>query len=392
MKRAVGLGIAITALVLFVGVAFTLNPGAVDLRLTPSKVVPLPLGILLVGTFVLGAMLAILAVALQQLVRRLAQWSEARRAKQEARLAELNERGAALGWSGDLERSRALFKKAWRKDPRNKEAALALAASYPDTGETAAAKQVLEAAVAEVPNDPDLRYALGEALRRNGETGAAIRMHETIRVQYPLAPRLLLALRELYRQAQQWQEAADVQELYLRQLPSSEDLSREREELRLLRFQQALRIEDPAERAAALVPMAEEDPRFAAAVDAAGEALLAAGHGDEAQRFWEKALRRAPRLALLERLLDLQTQVAGRNRVVELLGRYGATLDADGARLLRARAALRNDDLERAQQALEEVSRQDRVAVQRCWADLYSKRGNYDRAWTALAAAADTPA
>jgi len=389
MKRAVGIAVAIFALVLLVGLAFTLNPGAVDVRLTPSRIVQLPLGILLVGTFVLGAVIAILAVALQQLGRRLAQWGEARRAKQEAQLAELNERGAALGWSGDLERSRAVFKKAWRKDPHNKEAALALAASYTDTGENAAAKQVLEAAVAELPNDPDLRYALGEALRRNGEIGAAIRMQETIRVQYPTAPRVLLALRELYRAAQQWKEAADVQELYIRQMSSSDDLGPEREDLRTLRFREALRIADPNERAAALMPMAENDPSFAAAVEAAGQALIAAGRNDEAQRLWEKSLRRAPRLSTLESLLDLQTQAAGRNRVVDLLGRYGGALDADEARLLRARAALRNDDLERAQEALDGVSNQGSAAVQRCWADLYSKRGNYDRAWTALAAAAD---
>lgn len=392
MKRALLLGVALTAVVAFVALAFTMNPGAVDVRLTPSRVARLPLGILLVGTLIGGAMLALLAVSLQQLKRRIEQWGAHRRAKQEARVAEFNAEGAALGWSGELERSRALFKKAWRKDPTNKEAALALAASYGDTGETAAAKQALEAAVAAAPNDPDLRYALGEALRRNGEIGAAIRMHETVRVQHPQAPRLLLALRELYAEAGQWREAADVQELYLRQVPSGEATARERDELRRLRYRDALRREDANERAAALAAIVEDAPAFAPAVDALGDALLAAGRRDEAQRHWEKALRHSPRLALFERLLDMQTDRRGRQRVLDLLARHAGTLDSDGVQVLRARAALRDEDLEGAQRALEAVARVDTAAVQRCWADLYSKRGNFDRAWTALAAVADKAA
>lgn len=391
MKRAFALGLAVTALAVFVGVAFLLNPASVDVRLTPSKVVQLPLGMLLVGTLLAGAMSALVALALQQLTQRFSHWGQNRRAKQEARIAELNETGAALGWSGEIERSRAVLKKAWRKDPRNREAALALAASYTDTGENGAAKQTLEAAVAEAPNDPDLRYALGQALRRNGEIGAAIRMHETVRVQYPQSPRLLLALRALYGEAQQWKEAADVQELYLRQLPSSDDLSRQRDELRLLRYREAMGISDPSERLTALTLINDETPGFAPAIDSLGEALLAAGRSEEALRFWEKAAKRAPRLSLLQRMLELQTDRHGRKRVIDLLDRHAAALDSDGLQLLRARAALRDDDLERAQQALEAIAQQDRADVQRCWADLYNKRGNFERAWAALTAAADTP-
>ena len=41
-----------------------------------------------------------------------------------------------------------------------------------ETGEYAAAKQVLQTAVTHDTSDPDLRYALGEALRRNDFPGS----------------------------------------------------------------------------------------------------------------------------------------------------------------------------------------------------------------------------
>jgi tetratricopeptide (TPR) repeat protein len=101
--------------------------------------------------------------------------------------------GEVAAWAGELERSRSLMRKAWRRHAGNSAAALALASSYMDTGEYVAAQEVLQAALDEDANDADLRYALGETLRRRGETFEAIRMLETLRVRFPHAPRVLIA-------------------------------------------------------------------------------------------------------------------------------------------------------------------------------------------------------
>jgi tetratricopeptide (TPR) repeat protein len=389
MRRALGLAVAIAALVFLVGIAFTLNPGSVDVHFPGDSVFRVPLGLLLVGTLVSGVLLAVVAVAIQQLNRRFSSWGNRRRAKREAQVVEWNESAADLAWSGEIERSRATFKKAWRLDPQNKEAALALAASYIDTGEFGAAKQALDAALAEAPNDPDLRYALADALHRGGDLGEAIRMLETIRVQYPHAPRLLASLRDLYAEVGQWQEAGDVQEIFLRQVTNSEGVQAERERLHRLRYRRAIQSDDPAARIAGLESILQEDRGYRPAIDSLAETLISCDRAGEAQKLYEKAFKREPRLDLAARLLQLQETSSGRQRIIGLLNKHADGLDGDMVRVLRARAALADDKLDVAEQELEAAADRDTPAVQRCWADLYHKRGETEPAWNALRSAAD---
>lgn len=384
MKRAVLLTVSVAILVACIAYAYTMNPGDVELRLSRSLSYRMPLGILLVATLVIGAVAGVLAIALQQIARRLATWGERRKAKTEAQIESLNASGAALAWDGEIERSRGVLKKAWRRDPHNKTAALALAASYADTGEYDAAQDALRAAVEQEPGDPDLRYALAEALRRNGETAGAIRMHESIRIQYPHAPRVLVALRDLYAQTEQWGDAVAIQERYLGELANSQGLQRERERLREYRCRAAQNLPDANARLSALQAILDEDRDFASAVEAAGDTLVELGRGAEASTLWEKAFRRAPAVRLARKLLAVQTDNAGRRRVVALIDKFAARLPADDVHLLRASAALESDALETAQRELELVDDATSIAAQQCWADLHQKRGDPERALQTL--------
>lgn len=384
MRRAVVWAIAVAVLVAFVAFAYVMNPGDVDFRLSGEMAYRLPLGILLVATLVLGVVLAVLAVALQQLNQRLVTWGERRKARQEAETEELNASGVALAWAGEIERSRHVLKKAWRRDPGNTTAALALAASYADTGEIDTAKQILETALGERPNDPDLRLAFGDLLHRNGETEEALRMYETLRVQFPRAPRVLLALREAYAENDRWKDAAQVQDRYISELASSQGIQRERERLRDFRYRAALQIEDPDARIAALDAILAEYRDYAAASDSVGDAMLAGGRVDEAIKVWEKSFKRQPRMELARKMLAQQTTSNGRHRIVALVNKHADALDADQVRVFRARAALQNDALDTAQQELEGVENSADPAVQRCWADLHQKRGDAERAWQTL--------
>ncbi len=381
MRRALGLAAAVAALVAFVAFAYTMNSGDVDFRLVPTVTYRMPLGLLLVATLVFGVLIAVVAVAFQQLNQRFSTWSERRKARQEAQIEELKQSGAALAWGGETVRSRSVLKKAWRRDPHNKEAALALAASYSDTGEYDAAKQVLEDAVARESADPDLRYALGEALSRYGHTDEAIRMHETVRVQYPHAARVMVSLRDLYAASGRWADAAEVQQQYIAELASSEGIEDQRDRLRDFRYRATMQIDDPALRIERLEALLAEHRNYAPAIDSLGDAMLEIGKTADALKLWEKAFKREPRIELAERMLDHQANGAGRQRVVVLINKQGDRLDADAARVLRARAAIQDDALESAQHELETVSDPTSAAVQSAWADLHHKRGDTERAW-----------
>ncbi len=384
MKRAVLLAIAVAILVGFVAYAYTMNPTDVDVRLSRSLSYRMPLGILLVATLVSGVVVAVIAVALQQIGNRIATWGERRQARAVAIVDELNASGAALAWGGEIERSRSVLKKAWRRDPHNKMAALALANSYSDTGEYEAAKQTLEAAVEQNASDPDLRFALAEALRCNGETEAAIRMHETVRVQFPHAPRVLVALRELYTQSGRWNDSVEVQKRYISELSNSAGIHRERDRLREFRYRAAMQVAEPTSRLTALNALLAEDRDYAPAVDSVGDSLVELGRPAEALKIWEKSFKREPRADLARKMLAQQSDNAGRRRIVSLIDKHAGQLDEDEVHVLRASAALQSDALEAAQGELELIADATPATVQQCWADLHQKRGDPERAWQTL--------
>jgi len=384
MRRSLGLAAAVAFLVAFVALAFFLNPTEVDFHLSPDTTFRLPLGLLLVGTMVVGVLIAVVAVAVQQLNHRLATWSERRKARQDAQVEELNESGAALAWSGETDRSRAVLKKAWRRDPGNREAAIALAASYTETGEHHAARQVLEDAVAESPADPDLRFELGQTLASSGSPDEAMRMLETVRVQYPRAARVLVALRDLYQSSGRWAEAVETQTEYISQLASSESIHDERDRLRDFRYRAALQLATTGERRKALEAILEEHRDYAPAIESLGDELVAQEHSFEATRIWERAFKREPSLSLANRLLAQLDDPAGRQRVLSLINKHADELAPDAVHMLRARIAIEDDALETAQKELEAITDATNPAVQATWADLHQKRGDHERAWQTL--------
>lgn len=376
------------ALIAVFALLIALNPGEVEFHPTHLHSFRPMLGVLLILTFCAGAALVLLGGGMRQLSLRLREWRARRGARAAAQAAAWHQQGEAAAWAGELERSRTLMRKAWRRQSGNSAAALALASSYMDTGEYPAAQDVLQAALEEDANDADLRYALGETLRRRGETFEAIRMLETLRVRFPHAPRVLVSLRELYREAERWREAADVQAAYLEALPPA---ARAGEQTRLieLRYQAAVTQSDPAERLAALDAVVQLDRGFVPALVSLGDALAAQGRVAEAMKLWDKALRIHPRLVLIERLLAHERSSREHERILASLGKHWDALEGDGARLLLARTALAGGALDTAERELRAIGNQDAPTVQRAWAELHHQRGDHAAAWTALATAAD---
>lgn len=387
MKRGL-LVLGGVALIAVFALLVALNPDPVDFRPTHIHSFRPMLGLLLILTFCAGGALVLLGGGMRQISARLAEWRQRRGARAAAQAAAWHAQGEAAGWAGELERSRALMRKAWRRQAGNSAAALALASSYMDTGEYAAAQEVLQAALEEDANDVDLRYALGEALRRRGETGEAIRMLETLRVRFPHAPRVLISLRELYREAERWKEAADVQAEYVATLPAA---ARGGEPARLveLRYQAAATLADPADRAAALDAVVKQDRAFVPALVALGDALVESGRLDEAMKLWEKAVRVHPRLVFIERLLQHERSAREHERILALLGKHWSEIEGDAARLILARSAMAGGAFDTAERELRAIGRQDAPTVQRAWAELHHQRGDHAAAWTAVSRAAD---
>jgi lipopolysaccharide biosynthesis regulator YciM/uncharacterized integral membrane protein len=391
MKKAIlfVLGVAVILVFLYV---FVLNTAGVEVRLTSHQSVSLPLGVLLVGAFVFGLVLTVLAIGLLQAGRSLRTWPARRIERQTTRVAEWERAGNALAWEGDLQRARGLLEKAWRKQPTNASAALALASSYTDTGEHETARRVLTSALSQGAADEDLRFALSEAARRTGDLPEAIRILETVRVQHPKAPRALRHLRSLYRDSGRWQEAAEVQEAYVRSVPSGEPAQAEHQMLTQLRYQAAMSLKNPSARAEALSAVLQAGRTFLPAAVSLGDALVATGRVEDAIKQWDRTLRSLPRTVLIERILAQQSNAKDRQRTVALMKKYQQEMGADCVHVIAARIALEDGDANAAATELDTVTQPALPAVQRLWAKVYRARNEVDQALEALTKLAEETA
>lgn len=387
MKRALAV---VVCLAVLGGVAYAawLNPHRIDLNLTTRQSFSLPLGWLLVFTFTGGVVVTLFLAGLRQLALMLRGWPRRRRARDEARAAELESQATALLWGGDVERALALFRKARRRRPEDRAAVRALACACVDAGDVAAARAVLGEALARDGTDAELAMLLGDILADAGETAEAIRCFESVRLRHPRAPRVLASLRDLYWRSRDWVHAVEAQEGFVR-LVSNRDLARVEED-RLLRFRyQAALGGSPAERVEALAALVGARWGFVPAIVSLGDAYVACGRAREAVDLWERALRDHPRAVLVERLLAQGTTPHERQRTLTLMRKRQERFAPDTVRLLTAWAALADGEPDRAAAELDQLGKADLPAAQRLRAEIHRRRREPDPAIEILDRLAD---
>jgi uncharacterized protein HemY len=294
-------GIAVVCAVTYLG---WLNPGRVEIHLTPTRVVQPPLAAALVFAFLIGVTSILTGIVVQSTSRSLRAWWSGRSTRRDARADDFEQRGQAMIWAGDDPGGRALLLRAWRRSPSHRRAVLLAAESHLHHGDAAAAESLLREAAERNGNDPETLLLLSEAYAQCGDTAGAIHALERIRAQHPRAARVLARLRDRYVAAGRWPEAAQVQGDYLRTLNRSESIARERERLRGLRYEAALTRQAVAERISALEELLDAHPGFVPAVVSLGDAVAQAVGAPDAVEIWQRALRITPRTVLVERLLQ----------------------------------------------------------------------------------------
>ena len=196
MKRILG----VVGAVAFVCAALYLvwaNYSVTEFVLTPDLTFSFPLGGLMVGAFLAGAMAVFVVMLLQGASYALSNWRQTRQRRQREKIDTWEERGEQLTWQGDAKQGRSLLEKAWRKRPDSTYAVLSLAASYAATGETRREQQfLLEATSKTHHTNPDVLLALAESHAVNGDDAAALEVLERLRALHPRAPRVLSAVRD----------------------------------------------------------------------------------------------------------------------------------------------------------------------------------------------------
>lgn len=365
------------------------NGTVTEFQLAPSVTIAYSLGGLMVASFLCGAVTVFTVVMLQAGGRALLAWRQLRRERNTQRTHEMEEKGEQLMWQGDAKHGRALLEKAYRREPTNSYAVLALASSYRATGELVRERQFLTEAVNHHHHtNPDILLALAQAHAYAGERTQAIEVLERLRALHPRAPRVLLALRDAYLGAGRWYDAIAPQEALIAESRDPQQAAKERDVLTTMRYQASLVVEDPNARIDALEALAERRSLTAPVAVSLGDALVEAGRVDEAVGVWERALRGTPQTVFIERLAKVASDKAGRTRVINVLRRLRPeTVDMDRVRLFIAELKLVDDQLGEAADELAAVEAPAEAGAffLKIQGEIHRRRGELQQAVDALA-------
>jgi tetratricopeptide (TPR) repeat protein len=308
------------------------NVQETQFRLTPKHTFNMPLGVLMLGATIAGALVMFVLALMREGRHALREWRVHRELRAAERTAEYQTEARSLALSGDFRRARALLAKATLKRAPDVSDTVDYADTFLLEGDALRARRVLEDAQKDFGNEPLLLYALARACRACGDLPAAISTLERAVRVYPASLPILMLLRDLLFEAASWQRACEVQERIIALKPNDEG---ERNWLAGARFEAAKR--EPIEsRGSALRGITIEHPDFIPAVLARARELEETGEHRRAVRLLEKCAKRRPRSALLDELERI-TPEDKQSKLAKLYAKLVA--DDPGNAKLRTRAA-----------------------------------------------------
>jgi uncharacterized protein HemY len=379
----------VVALAVLVGagwIAF-LNPGAVVVRLAPSRHVEAPLAGVLVAAFGTGALLVGIGSGIGATARRWRAWRERRRARREARRAAATSRAEHLLRHGSYARAREEILRIDGAPPTDVARLVVLAESHLHEGDPATARRLVEDGLRRVA-DPRLFELLADAAEATDDLHAAADALERARQALPDSPRLARRLRDVYMHAGRWPEALAVQGQIMLGLTVPSALAVEEQVLRGLRYQNALAEPEPRRASRALAALAREDRAFVPAWVSLGDVLHAAGRNLKARRAWERGAAWTLAPVLLDRLDQLNRGEGKPARTTKLYERLRRRHpDSPRLALFYARHLLSTSDYDRAAELLSGLPSEIRTLplAHLLWGELNRRRGNVEVAANSFA-------
>ncbi len=309
------------ALVFGVLVAYlsAINAAHVRVALGPEWTYELPLMALVVGAFLLGAVLAFGLGTLRELARSYQDYQLARRARRAESLSEIYHRGVDAQLAGKPAEAAEAFEEVIEREPGHAEAPARLGELALQRGDAQAALgHHLQALRSEERTERLL--AVAEDYLRLGRTDDAIAMYQRILARDRDHVTALRGLRDVAVGRERWGEALEAQERLV-QLAPREEKTAEEGWLAGLQFELGRSLLAAGNTAGATTHLKEAlrvQPDFVPAALALGDIQLKAGDAREALRTWERALEAQPALPLLARMEQLH-RVEGRpTRMISL--------------------------------------------------------------------------
>lgn len=373
-----GLIAAVAFLVLF-------NSQETTIKLTSEHQYVFPLGWLILIAACLGAATITLLLLLREGRWALRQWRVERAKRLQERNDQYRAEARGLVLAGQHSKARQLLRKAARVSESGVVDVIDIADSYIDEGRYGEARRTIDEAIKAYGNDPLLLHSRAKTALAEGDTGAAASALERAITAYPDSVVLLEMLRDAMISAGSWRRA-EAPQARIVELRSSDQ--REKDRLFEVRLKAAAN-DAPGDRDAAVRGIISIDPTYAPAVVERSRMLVGKGDTKGAIKLVEKTLNRRIQPELLDELGSLLGGVDDERLIAVCEKLVNEVEGSDTVRLFLANRLTslgRHDD---AAHALEELGGgEDSAAIQIAWGDLYSARGQADKAAKAYRLAA----
>ena len=280
----------------------SLNTARVRVALAAGWAWDVPLAALVVGAFLLGAVLALLLGLVRDLGRSYRDYQRAREARRAESLGDVYHRGVDAQLAGRGEAALQFYEELLARDPGHAQAHARLGDLALERGDAKGALvHHLDALRGE--ERPELVLAAAEGFRRTGRPGDAAALLERLLARDHDHLAALRALRDLAVTEGQWARALGAQERIVALGPG--DRREQQAVLAGIHYQLGRGLLQEGQTQPAIARFREAlraQSDFVPAIISLGDAHIAAGDNREALRVWERAAETQPALPLLARL------------------------------------------------------------------------------------------
>jgi len=339
--------------------ASTLNPGEIVLHFKDAAgavgkagssggdVVKTSLALFTFVIFLLGFGLAVFFMAFKEALRSFHFWRHRKQDEKQEKIQTLLDEGRGRLFSGNHREARKVLGRAIKKSSGEKTVSLEMARAEIADGHPSAAEARLKKILSESPDSQEALALLFELYKsRDNLEGQMAALTRRIEVNPDHLP-TLVELRNLYKRTSNWGEAVRVQEKILHKTLDRDVQIVERRELSELVLRSA-GTASPSKALPVLQKLTEDDPEFAPAWAAVGDALAAANDVEAAVQAWVRGFNASGQPGLLMKAEAARIAAAQPEPMLKLYQKLGKKHPE--AVLLKARLLL---SLDRSEEALE---------------------------------------
>ena len=297
----------------------SLNTTGVRVSLGGDWTYDLPLMVLIVGAFLIGAALAFLLGTLRDLGRTYHDYQRLRQARRAETLNEIYRHGVEAQLAGRADEAARTYEEVLRRDPAHPGVPIRLGELARQRGDALAAlNHHLQALRTEERTETFLTVA--DDYRRLGRADDAIRMYQRVLARDRDHLTALRGLRDVAAERGSWAEALEAQERLIRIVPR-EDRAGEEAWLAGIQYELGRALLDTGDTQGAgsrFRDALRARPDFLPAALVLGDVHLKAGDAREALRVWERALETQPAPPLLSRIEQLHRADGRPARMISL--------------------------------------------------------------------------